>query len=43
MEWWMETGRALCGLLGETSAEGAGELYRVLAEAADDEGGWENG
>ena len=29
---------ALCGLLGETSAEGAGELYRVLAEAADDEG-----
>lgn len=34
---------ALCGLLGETSAEGAGELYRVLAEAADDEGGWENG
>ena len=34
---------ALCGLLGEEKAEGAGELYRVLTEAAAGEGGWDDG
>lgn len=34
---------ALCGLLGEEKAEGAGELYRVLADAAGEEGAWDDG
>ena len=34
---------ALCGLLSEEKAEGAGELYRVLTEAAGGEGGWDDG
>ena len=34
---------ALCGLLSEEMAEGAGELYRVLTEAAGEEGGWDDG
>ena len=33
----------LCGLLGAETAAGAGELYRVLAEAAESEGGWDDG
>ena len=33
----------LCGLLGEEKAEGAGELYRVLADAAGEEGAWDDG
>ena len=34
---------ALYGLLSEEKAEGAGELYRVLTEAAGEEGGWDDG
>lgn len=34
---------ALCGLLSEEKAEGAGELYRVLAEATGEEGAWDDG
>lgn len=34
---------ALHGLLSEEKAEGAGELYRVLTEAAGEEGGWDDG
>ena len=34
---------ALCGLLSEEKAEGAGELYRVLADAAGEEGAWDDG
>lgn len=34
---------ALCGLLSEEKAEGAGELYRVLAEATGKEGAWDDG
>ena len=34
---------ALCGLLSEEKAGGAGELYRVLADAAGEEGGWDDG
>ena len=34
---------ALYGLLSEEKAEGAGELYRVLTEAAGEEGGWDAG
>ena len=33
----------LCGLLSEEKAEGAGELYRVLADAAGEEGAWDDG
>ena len=33
----------LCGLLSEEKAEGAGELYRVLADAAGEEGVWDDG
>ena len=33
----------LCGLLGQETAEGAGELYRALAEAAGAEGRWDDG
>ena len=33
----------LCGLLNEEAADGAGELYRVLAEAADHEEGYGDG
>lgn len=34
---------ALCGLLSEEKAEGVGELYRVLADAAGEEGAWDDG
>ena len=34
---------ALCGLLSEEKAEGAGELYRVLVDAAGEEGAWDDG
>ncbi len=34
---------ALCSLLSEEKAEGAGELYRVLAEATGEEGAWDDG
>lgn len=35
---------ALCGLLESGEGHGAEDLYRALAEAADEmEGGWENG
>lgn len=34
---------ALCGLLSEEKADGAGELYRVLADAAGEEGAWDDG
>ena len=34
---------ALCGLMSEEKAEGAGELYRVLAEATGEEGAWDDG
>ena len=34
---------ALCGLLSEEKAEGAGELYRVLAEATGEEVAWDDG
>ena len=33
----------LCGLLNEEAADGAGELYRVLADAAGEEGAWDDG